>query len=265
VTYQSIQLGADNKTPVDDDFANHLHPVNTVDRAARSGIQTNSGGAQRITMGGGVTNLSTGESNSVTIPFTSTKERVGGYETDAKTAQNLAKAFPEMENTARLAPQGVNVAVQPTADEAAAARAALRAEAEAAQAAKVELNAITNPLGAQVMEAVAKVDQGLLTRTLIGVQRGEDVTKHLKSAADQMGVSTDHALGYLTIATDVLGKQVERAAAAQGITDYPAFTAWAAKQPDGRSISAMVTHAKVRDVSGVWGEMFRTYKRSGGR
>jgi hypothetical protein len=39
------------------------------------------------------------------------------------------------------------------------------------------------------MDAVGLVDQGLLTRTLIAVQRGEDVLKHLKTAADQMPAS----------------------------------------------------------------------------
>jgi hypothetical protein len=113
------------------------------------------------------------------------------------------------------------VASQPTAAEVEATKAALKAEADAAKAHHAELNRIDNPLGAQVMDAVRQVDQGLLTRTLIAVQRGEDMSKHLKTAADQMGISPDLALGYLTIVSTELDKQVQRFAQRQGVSDYP--------------------------------------------
>jgi hypothetical protein len=244
----------------------HINTANATERAASRGIQVTDTTAQRVTIGGARELLDDGQSHAVILdPFAGTKAVVNGVETSKAAAAYLAKARPDLVNSEAPRAQGLDVASQPTAAEVEATKAALKAEADAAKAHHAELNRIDNPLGAQVMDAVRKVDQGLLTRTLIAVQRGEDVSKHLKTAADQMGISPDLALGYLTIASTELDKQVQRFAQSQGVSDYPAFQVFAAKQPDGRSISAMATHAKVRDAAGVWGDMVKAYKLHGGR
>jgi hypothetical protein len=236
----------------------------STNRSASTGIHVTDTGLHRSNTAGGMQPVSGTER--VQLVDHGKSVMVGGHRTSEAAALVLARQAPELDNELVAKPTPAQPTT-PAADQATSIREALQAEADAAKALHEEQNKIENTFGEAIVQKVTALDAGLVQSTLLAVASGDETTiaRNLRSAGDALGIKEADAGAYMQIVMNELGAQVNRYAASRGIQDVNAFNAFASKLPENRSINAMGSHLRTRNVAQAWGDIATAYKARGGK
>jgi hypothetical protein len=208
------------------------------------GVRVQDNRLHRFQQNGGPT-TSTNKTTSVQLLEASDKVRtVGGHETDAKTAEYLAKTLP------------VAAEAQRVADEAHAQQAMTEAESDKALE-------IPNAIGRQIFDEMSSVginhQAALIVSSLKGDARGTNVA--VQRLADVMGEDVGMVGAKVDILRTELSRQIEGLCRANGV-DFQAFSSWADRHAPDTAASCLVRHVQSKSPTRAWLPLVRKFQGS---
>jgi hypothetical protein len=251
MTFQSIQLGANNQ-PVNDDIASHVHPNNVLPDSQKAGINIatrNSGGLHTFNSGTGMSEIAP-RTTTVQLRAPDGKVQIGNFRTDAATAETLKVMAPEM-----FEAEGAKEARE----------AAARADAQAAEDAQAAMN--THPdqfIEKSHTQFTDLVPTSLQVELLVQMHRdGVPSNDTLNRVADSLGVSVDDAVTRLNAMSAGVQAQLSVLAKARGV-NAEQFANWARDNRRGESLRAMQGHVQSRNLLS-WEPLINDFKARGGK
>jgi hypothetical protein len=230
----SKQFNADNTVHTGDRDINDIisHNGATPD-GQRHGVRVQDSSLHRFQQNGGPT-TSTNKTTQVQLMAASDKVKMLGTETDAKTAEYLAKTLP------------VAAEAQRVRDAAQAVEA--ESEADMDKAAEIQ-----NPIGREIYEEMRSVGiqhkAALIVSSLKGDARGAAV------ATQRLADVLQQDVGMVGTKVDILraelSKQIQSVCASNGVP-FEQFSSWADRHASDTAASCLVNHIEGGSPARAW-------------
>jgi len=253
MTYQSIQLGADNR-PIADDISDHVHPNNVVPDSQKANIHiaTRDGSLHTFNSHSGVTEV-TPKTTTVQLKAATGLVRVPGtpHEVTPEVLERMKETSPEL--------------FLPEAEKAAIAKEAV-ADAAAEEATRVSDNKFLDEFTEAThlhFNSEIPVDQKI--SALVSVYRDGALSEsQIQQLASGMHIGADEFVGKWNDMAMHLQAQVTVLATRNGV-NLPEFSQWMREVRGNEAVKELTQHALNRDVVGAYGKHMSDFLARGNK